>query len=200
MSAISKIGKQLSRKKWYFILGVPILVGALAPFPGLGLIYAITDRLRGHPEGQHGTQPQNLAGLWIRRETVMYDFAGQSFFLSPDGKVLGFYGMTRRHWHYDNDRLFIDAVSGCGNCYRGNVTSEHKIQLLGPDQLLVTRENGGDRGVAGVYTRVQIDDALKSRMSRLAESQDENERFNARMVLKAIEQYEFFAERARSKA
>ena len=65
---------------------------------------------------------------------------------------------------------------------------------------MVTRENGGDRGVAGVYTRVQIDDALKSRMSRLAESQDENERFNARMVLKAIEQYEFFAERARSKA
>jgi hypothetical protein len=107
--------------------------------------------------------------------------------------------MTQRRWHFDRDRLYIDAISGCGNCYQGNVTTEHKIKFLGPDQLLITNERGGSRGVVGEYTRVQIDDSLKGRMSRLAESPDENQSFRARMVLRTIEQFEFFAERARFK-
>jgi hypothetical protein len=126
----------------------------------------------------------------------MYDFLGQAFYLMPDGRIAGMGGMTARRWHFDNDRLFIDAVSRCGNCYRGNVTTEHTIRFVDADRLFVTnRDKDATRGVAGTYRRAQINAALTSEMSRLAESADERESFKARVVLRAIEQYEALSNR-----
>lgn len=185
----------LGRNKWYFIVGVPLLSFALAPFPlGCGMIYPIGDTLRGHPQGTHGTQPQNFVGLWIREETVMYDFLGQAFYLMPDGRVAGMMGMTETRWHFDDDCLFTDSVSHCGNCYQGNVTDVHTIEFAGADQMIVTNMVKNDkRGIAGKYRRVEINSALKSEMSRLKESSDESESFKAHTVLRAIEQFEILS-------
>jgi len=188
----SRLGNWICRKKWHFIVGVPLFSYALAPFPlGCGMIYPIRDTLRGHPERPHGTQPQNLVGLWIRDEPVMYDFLGQSFYLMPDGKFAGMSGMTVRRWHFDDSRLFIDSVSRCGNCYQGNVTTDHTIRFVGADYLFVTnRDMNAKRGIRGKYRRIEVDSALKSEMSRLQDSPDEGESFKARTVLGAIEQFE----------
>lgn len=174
------------------IVGIPLLCFALAPFPvGCGMIYPIRDTLRGHPEWPHGAHPQNLVGLWIREESVKYDFLGQAFYLMPDGRFAGMPGLTVRRWHFDDNCLFIDAVSRCGNCYRGNVTTEHTIQLIGADQLLITKRNkNAKRGIAGNYHRVPITGALKSELAGLEESQDEGVSFKARSALRAIEQFE----------
>jgi hypothetical protein len=172
---------------------------ALAPFPlGLGMIYPIRDHLRGHPEGPHGTQPRNFVGLWIREESVKYDFLGQAFYLMPDGRFAGMPGMTKRRWHFDDDCLYIDSVSLCGNCYQGNVTSEHTIKFIAADHLLVTNRNMNvKRGITGQYRRVEITDAFKSELSRLEESSDEGESFKARSALRAIEQFEILSKLAR---
>src|SRR5438105_5040543 len=117
MSSDSRLRKsRRGRNKMYFIIGVPLLCIALAPFPlGLGMIYPIRDILRGHPQWPHGAQPLNFVGLWIRDESVMYDFVGQAFYLMPDGRFAGLSGMTERRWHFDKNYLFIDSVSRCGN-------------------------------------------------------------------------------------
>jgi hypothetical protein len=182
----------LGRYKIVFIVGVPLLGFALAPFPlGLAMIYPIRDSLRGHPEGPHGVQPAKFVGLWICDESVMYDFVGQAFYLMPDGRFAGMPGMTVRRWHYDNDCLFIDSVSRCGNCYRGNVTTEHTIKSLGADQLVVTNRNeGAKRGIAGRYRKVEITGALKSELSLLKESTDEGVSFKARTLERVIGQFE----------
>ena len=195
MSSNSLFKTWLGRNKWCFILGVPLLSFALAPFPlGCGMIYPIGDTLRGHPQGAHGSQPQNFVGLWIREETVMYDFLGQAFYLMPDGRFAGMGGMTQRRWHFDDNRLFIDSVSRCGNCYRGNVTTEHDIKFVDADQMIVTNQDKlAKRGIAGKYRRVEITGALKSEMSRLEESTNEGESFKARTVLRAIEQFEILS-------
>jgi hypothetical protein len=182
----------------YFIIGVPLLCFALAPFPfGFGMIYAITDSLRGHPIRPHGSQPQNFVGLWVREESVMFDFVGQAFYLLPDGRFAATGGMTQRRWHFDNNRLFIDSVSRCGNCYRGNVTTYYSVQFVGTDQLIVTNLNEHTkRGVAGKYRRHEVTDTLKSEFSRLEESKDEGESFKARSVLRAIELSEVMSKRS----
>jgi hypothetical protein len=184
--------KWLRRKKWWFIVGAPLLLFVLAPFPiGLATIYPIRDILHGHPAGRHGAQPQNLVGFWIRDEVEMYDFLGTAFYLMPDGRFAGMQGMTVRRWHFDDDRLFIDAVSRCENCYRGSVTSQYTIQFVGADRLLVTPvDKDADMGIGGSYLKVEIKPTLKSRMGRLEESMDEGESFKARTVLRAIEQFE----------
>lgn len=185
----------LGRNKWCFIVGVPLLCFALAPFPlGCGMIYPISDTLRGHPQGPHGAQPQNFVGLWIRDEAVMYDFLGQAFYLMPDGRFAGMGGMTERRWHFDDNCFFIDSVSRCGNCYQGNVTDEHTIRFIGADQLFVTnRDEDANRGIAGKYRRVEINGALKSEMSRLKDSVNEGESFKAHTVLRALEQFELLS-------
>lgn len=189
MSSGSKLKYILRRYRWYFIAATPCVLFALAPFPGMGMIFPIKDALRGHPAGRHGTQPQKLVGLWIRDEVVMYDFGGQAFYLMADGRVAGRTGMTFRRWHFDNDRLFIDSVSGCGNCYSGNHTSEYTIKFVGKDELLITnRDKDADWGVNGTYQRVQITDALRSNMERLKESPNEAESYQARVALDAIDQ------------
>jgi hypothetical protein len=192
MSSASKHRKWTLRNWAYFIVGLLLLGFAFAPLPiGLGMMYPITDALRGHPVGPHGAQPKNLVGLWVREESVMYDFVGQAFYLMPDGRLAGMSGMTTRRWHFDEGRLFVDSVSRCGNCYRGNVTAEYTIRFSGPDQLLVNNtDKNGRRGIAGKYRRVGVTGALKSRMSRLAKATDEAESFRGRMVLKAIENFE----------
>jgi hypothetical protein len=192
MPSNSRSRKWLLRHKWWLIVGAPLLWIVLAPFPtGLGMIYPIWDILRGHPAGRHGAQPQNLVGFWIRDEVEMYDFLGTAFYLMPDGRFAGMPGMTVRRWHFDDDRLFVDAVSRCGNCYRGSATTQYTIQLVGADRLLVTPvDKDADRGIGGSYLKVEINPALRSRMGRLEKSVEEDESFRARTVLMAIEQHE----------
>lgn len=187
-----KLTKWIWRNKWYFIVGVPVFSFFLAPFPvGLGMIYPITDRLRGHPEGPHGSHPERFAGMWIRDEVVEFDFLGQAFDMMPDGRFVGMIGLTQRRWHFDDGRLFVDSVSRCGNCYRGNVTSEYSVRFDGPDRMVVAnRDKTATRGIAGSYRRVEIDDALRSDMERLTNSTDDNQSFKARMVLQVISQVE----------
>ena len=85
----------------------------------------------------------------------------------------------------------VDAVSRCGNCYQGNVTSEHSIRFASVNQMFVTnRDKNAKRGIAGKYRRVEINGALKSEMNRLKESPDEGASFKARTVLRAIEQFD----------
>jgi hypothetical protein len=182
----------IRKNKLYFIIGVPLLSIAFAPFPlGCGMIYPLRDHLRGHPQGRHGTQPQNLAGLWVRDETVMYDSLGQSFYLMPDGRLAGTGGMTERRWHFDNSRLFMDSVSRCGNCYQGNVTDEHKIKLIGADQMSVTNTDKDEkRGIGGQYRKVEITENLRSEVGNLHESKNELEKFRAGCVLNAIQHFE----------
>jgi hypothetical protein len=193
MSSVSQLRKSwLARNKIVFIVGVPLLCFALAPFPlGCGMIFPIRDSLRGHPEGPHGAQPGKFVGLWIRDETVMHDFVGQALYLMPDGRFAGMPGMTVRRWHFDNGRLFIDSVSRCGNCYQGNVTTEHTIKFVGADQLFVTNGNkNAKRGVAGKYRRVEITGSLESELSRLKESTDEGVIFKAHTVERVIGHFE----------
>jgi hypothetical protein len=188
----------LGRNKWYLIVGVPLLWFVLAPFSlfGCGMIYPIMDTLRGHPQGAHGSHPQKFAGLWIRDEYVEFDFLGQAFYLLPEGRFAGMMGMTERRWHFDDNCLFIDAVSRCGNCYAGNVTTEHTIRFDGADQLLVTnKDKNATRGIAGRYRRVEIDAALKKEMTQRAKSTDDEQSFKARMVLQAIDQFEHLSKR-----
>lgn len=192
MATVSQPKTWLSRNKMVFIVGVPLLCCTLAPFPiGCGLIYPITDTVRGHPQGRHGQQPQKLVGLWIRNETVMNDFLGQAFFLMPDGRLAGMSGLTETRWHFDDNRLFIDAVSRCGNCYRGNITTKHGIRFVGADQLVIRKIGKSTQmGVAGHYRRAEINDALKSEMSRMKDSASDEESYKARSVLRAIEHFE----------
>lgn len=181
----------LRRHLWFFIIGAPLVGFALGPFPGLGMIYRITDSLRGHPQGPHGTQPARFTGLWVRDESVLYDFLGQAFYLMPDGRFAGMRGMTERRWHFDANRLFIDAVSRCGNCYAGNVTTELKIVFKGDDEMTVIDGSViSQRGIVGRYRRFEITDHLRLDLTLLAESTDEEESFKARCVLRAIKDSE----------
>ncbi len=155
--------------------------------------FSIRDQLRGHPQGAHGTHPQKFVGLWVREETVMYDFTGQAFYLMPDGKIAGTQGMTFRRWHFDNNTLFLDSWSGCGNCYHGVQTTERTAEFSGPDALLITDKTGAaKKGVVGKYRKVKITEALKSELDLLRKSENEEESFKARCMQNAIEHYERF--------
>jgi len=157
----------------------------------MGMIYPIKDSLRGHPQKPHGTQPPKFVGFWIREETVMFDFVGEAFYLMPDGTFAGRSGMTSRHWHFDNNRLFVDSISRCGNCDRGNVTTEYTVNFVDSEQLLITnRDKSAKRGIGGTYRMVKITDDLKANLARMQESKDEDKSFKARCAIAAIEQFE----------
>lgn len=192
MSASSKFRFRLRSWRTYFFIGVPLLWFALAPFPfGLGMVYPIRDHLRGHPEGPHGTRLQKFVGLWVRDQAVEFDFVGQAFFLLADGRFAGIPGMTARRWHFDNNCLFIDSVSRCGNCYRGNVTTEYSANFLGVDQLFVmNKDKSAKNGIGGMYRRVEVTNAYRSQLNRLRRSVDNDENFKARVTLAAVEQFE----------
>jgi hypothetical protein len=185
----------LGSKIWYFIIGVPLLSFAFAPFPGLGLGSNIRDILRGHPGWAHGSHPQKFVGLWIRDDLVRHDFRGQAFYLLADGRVAGMAGMTERRWHYDDDRLFIDSVSRCGNCYDGQHTAEHAVTFSGADKMTaINADKSATRGIMGTYNRVEITDTLKSKMNHLAKSNKYDEEWDgARVVLAAIKQFELMS-------
>lgn len=193
------IANWIRKRKWYFIVGVPLLWFALAPFSlfGCGMIYPIVDTLRGHPEGAHGSHPPKFAGLWIRDESIEFDFVGQAFYLLPDGRFAGMTGMTERRWHFDDGRLFIDSVSRCGNCYQGNLTAEHTVRFEGADVLFVTNaRKAATRGIMGRYRRFKVDEDLKSRLTHLAKATDEPKSFRGRMALTAIERFELYSRAA----
>lgn len=150
--------------------------------------------LRGHPQGPHGTQPVSFVGLWVRDKSIEFDFTGQAFFLMPNGRFAQTMGMTERRWHFDQNCLFIDAVSRCGNCYQGNVTSGFTVEFLANDQLLISRlDKDAEQGIGGMYRRIPITDALKLKMNRLQESDNEATSFKARSVLRAIDSFEMLS-------
>lgn len=182
----------LGRHKWFFIIGVPVLGFVLVPFPiGICMIFPIVDTLRGHPEGPHGTQPAKFVGLWINEKAVKYDFRGQAFYLMSDGRLAGMNGMTSRRWHFDDGSLFVDAVSHCGNCYQGNVTSSYSVHFKDENHLTISnRDPNVSRGIGGHYERVDITAALKSEYEAMANSQDDDESFKGRNVLQVIEAFE----------
>jgi len=192
MSSDSRPIDWLARKKWYFVTGVLFLSLLLAPFPlGCGMIYPIADKLRGHPQGRHGSQPQQFVGLWIREEVIEYDFLGQAFYLMPDGMFAGMPGMTLRRWHFDDERLCIDAVSRCGNCYQGNVTTELSVRFVGSDQMILEDTNKYiKRGIVGKYRKLNVTDELKAELKRQMRSTNETDFFKARSILRAIEHFE----------
>lgn len=175
-----------------FFIGVPLLCVGFGPFPyGCGLGYPILDRLRGHPDEPHGTQPPSFVGLWVHDQPIPFDFQGQAFYLLPDGRVAGMQGMTVRRWHFDKDRFFVDSVSRCGNCYRGNVTAEYNVAFKGPSEIFVTnRDVSVTRGIRGTYHKVTITDSLRSDLNRRKDSKNESESFKARHVLRVIEHFE----------
>jgi len=187
----------IGRKKVFlFVASLPIGF-VLAPFPiGMGLIYPIRDHLRGHPQGRHGTQLPKFVGLWVRDNTIAHDFVGQSFYLMPDGRFAGMTGLTERRWHFDDKRLFIDAVSHCGNCYQGNVTAAFTTKFLDPDRLLVTNQNkDATKGIGGLYRRVKITDGLKSKLNQLQVSGDDASSFKAWQEFKVIEMFDLISKR-----
>ena len=190
MSTATKASKSwIARKKWHFIIGLPLFSFLfLGPIPvGLVFYYPIRDKLRGHPQGHHGTQPPQFVGLWVRDKVEEFDFIGQAFYLMPNGRFGQMTGMTERRWHFDKNRFFVDAVSRCGNCYQGNITSEFTAKFLSPDQLVITKDNKeSEREIGGIYRRLQVTDKLKAEMNKLAMSDDDSESFKARMVLEAI--------------
>lgn len=175
-----------------FFIGVPLLCIGFGPFPyGCGLAYPIMDNLRGHPDRPHGNQPRQFVGLWVRDESVIFDFQGQAFYLLPDGRVAGMQGMTVRRWHVDKDRFFVDSVSRCGNCYRGNVTAEYNVAFKGPSEMVVkNRDASVTRGIMGTYHKVSITDALRSDLNRRKDSKNESESFKAIHLLRVIEHCE----------
>lgn len=185
----------MSRNKWWFIIGVPLMGFALLPFPiGCGMAYPIRDVLRGHPQWEHGSHPDKFVGLWIREEAIEFDFKGQAFYLLPDGLVAGLDGMSRRRWHYDNDKFFTDSVSLCGNCYAGNSTSAFKIAFRGANEMVASNlDSSVTRGIGGTYRRFEVSDGLKANMKRLSESTDDKENSKGRNVLRVIERVESLA-------
>ncbi|HXH60755.1 MAG TPA: hypothetical protein VNI20_05295, partial [Fimbriimonadaceae bacterium] len=61
----TKSGKVIVTASRLFLVALVsiVLLYFLAPWPGLGMIYSITDPLRGHPDSRHGTQPSKFVGL-----------------------------------------------------------------------------------------------------------------------------------------
>ena len=181
------------------VIAVPLLWLVLAPFPGLGMIFLITDALRGHPHSKHGTQPSKFVGFWVREQPVEFGFSSEAFFLMQDSTVATTPGLARRSWHFDSDVLSLDYVSLCGNCYAGVRTSDFTVQFDGPDRLQLTPVHAmRETGVHGWYRRTEITDELKKVMNKLLEKEYSTEASHGHSVLRAIEQYEFFVAKGRS--
>ncbi len=187
------VPKNRKRARWilFTVIGVPCLLFVLAPFPGMAMIYAITDPLRGHPSWEHGEHPAEFEGLWVNEEPVDFGFDHNVISFSPGGQMPN-YGMTRRKWHADRETLYIDGVSGCGNCYRGVRTQTLEVEFDGADRMRLTRREPSrdDRGIGGWYVRTPITDDLKQRMTLQAEVDDYALSSQARSILRVIEDSE----------
>lgn len=180
----------LKRTAIVSIVAAPFLWFVLAPFPGLGLIYSITDPLRGHPHSKHGTQPTKFVGLWVQEVTKEFGSKEKAFFLMDNWDVADIPSTSQRTWHYDDGRLVIDSVSGCGNCYSGIVTGEYTVTFDGADRMELTHVDGHDHHYFGWYRRVEITDALREAIEQQMRSESDLEARQAKMVMFAIEQYE----------
>jgi hypothetical protein len=177
-------------KKWVY--SIAILAFGVVTLPVTApMFYLTTDYLRGHPQGRHGAQPEHLVGLWSRDVTVESDFLGQAFYLMPDGRLVGTPGLTFRRWHFDNNKLYVDSVSMCGNCFQGNVTTERLVSFESVDRINISDPNGEVRsGIVGKYSRVVISPQFKAELRKREESESEKESFKARRMLMVIEHFE----------
>lgn len=173
------------------VIAVPFLWFVLAPWPGLGLIYSITDPLHGHPSRAHGTQPAEFVGMWMQEEPEQYRMRSSAFILMPSSDVADMPVMAYRRWHFDDGLLNIDQWSRCGNCYMGVINGKFRVAFDGGDRMKLTYVGGYDHDYSGWYRRADFNDDLRAEMEAQRESVDEIESMQARGALFAIEQYEF---------
>ncbi len=194
-----------SRRRWvqrgkiFAVVGLPtLLVLAFFSLFGLGpFVYPITDALRGHPHGRHGTQPLKFIGLWVRDETVEYDSFGQAFYLTSDGRFAGSMGMTERRWHFDKGHFYVDSISHCGNCNHGNITTEASVTFTDADHMtLSSKDTVEGRGLVGHYRRVQITPDYTALVAKQMDSEDDTTSFRARSVERAIQHFEFLSKKS----
>jgi hypothetical protein len=170
------------------VVATPCLWFILAPFPGMGLVYSITDPLRGHPNRPHGSHSAALLGLWVKDGPIDFGYFANALALSPNGKFSRTTGMSRYSWHNDDSRLYLDYVSGCGNCYAGVVTREYRIEFDGSDRIRLTPVSTGRvNDVEGWYTRTEVTDELVAKMESLKDVEDYAISSQAMSVLDAIE-------------
>jgi hypothetical protein len=170
------------------VIAVPLLWFVLAPFPGLGLIYSITDPLRGHPHSKHGTQPSEYVGLWVKENPVEFGFISNAISLLADGHIGQQTGTSRLSWHFDDSLFSLDRVSGCGNCYRGVLTSDFKVEFDGKDRIKLTPvESYSLRDIEGWYQRMDMTQDLRDRMTEQAKHDDDAISAQARAILRAFE-------------
>lgn len=173
------------------VIAVPFLWYFLAPWPGLGLIYSITDPLHGHPSGAHGTQPAEFVGMWLQEEPEQYRMRSSAFVLMPSSDVADMPGMSYRRWHFDDGLLNIDQWSRCGNCYMGVINGKFRVEFDGSDRMKLSHVDGHDHDYEGWYRRVEVTDELTAAMEEHKLAEDELLAMQARGALFAIEQYEY---------
>lgn len=149
------------------------VIAVLAPFPGCGLIYSITDPLRGHPHRAHGTQPEKFLGMWMQENPVEYGFRAASFILLDDSNIADGPGMSFRRWHVEGDTFYGDYMSRCGNCYAGNRTAEYRYEFDSPDRMRLAHIEGTyNLRYSGWYKRTDITEELLGQLIEMREDRD----------------------------
>ena len=170
------------------VIAVPLLWFVFAPFPGLGMIYSITDPLRGHPHSKHGTQPSGFVGLWVKENPVEFGLISNAIALLADGHIGQHTGTSRYTWHFDESLFSLDKVSGCGNCFRGVVTSEFIVEFDGKDRMKLTPASSySQRDIEGWYRRMDMTQELHEKMTEQAKLDDYALSSQARAILIAFE-------------
>ncbi len=170
------------------IIAFPFLWFILAPFPGLGLIYSITDPLRGHPHGPHGKQPEEFVGMWMQEEPEEFGFRASAFFLMGDSTVADGPGMSFENWHVKKGTFYVDYMSRCGNGYAGNQTGKYEYEFDGADRMKLTHVIGTyDMDYSGWYQRVEVTDEFVREMEELEQSGHDAAASQARWAVFSIE-------------
>ena len=170
------------------VVAVPLLWFILAPFPGMAMIYSITDPLRGHPHRPHGNQPGEFVGMWMQEEPEEYGFRATAFILLGDSNVANGGGMSSLRWHVEGDTFFGDYMSRCGNCYAGNLTGKYEYEFDGPDRLKLTHvDETFNLKYSGWYRRTEITEELVTELEELEKLGREAKSSQALWALLAIE-------------
>jgi hypothetical protein len=173
----------------YCVVGLPVAYFILGPFPGMGCGFPIVDALQGHPARKHGTHPKDFLGLWIKEEPVEFGHVANSLYFLANGEFARTNGTLRRTWHYDEEVLYLDHVSGCGNCYRGVVTEKVTVYRQGNTRMRLVpwKDQGYSREIEGWYRRTDVTRELYEKMAIQSETSDYALSSQGRSVIDAIE-------------